>query len=150
MGNYVSDQKNARFFGLKFSRNTDQELIEQLEKQPNIQEYIKRLIREDMKKGANKMKFTIKPEFLDLWGSDAYEDTEITLDTVERCAAGWEKPLDEVLDQLNPVNYNAAVALMDDDLREEIHADLSPCSEAAFLVEYAKRHEQKYGQPFEY
>lgn len=50
MGNYVSDQKNARFFGLKLSRNTDAELIEYLESQPNIQEYLKNLIREDMKK----------------------------------------------------------------------------------------------------
>lgn len=51
MGNYASDQKNARFFGLKLSRTTDKELIERLESQPNIQEYLKRLIREDMKGG---------------------------------------------------------------------------------------------------
>ena len=50
MGNYVSDQKNTRFFGLKLSRNTDKELIEWLEAQPNIQESIKRLIREEIKK----------------------------------------------------------------------------------------------------
>ena len=50
MGNYASDQKNARFFGLKLSRNTDKEIIEHLEQQANIQEYLKRLIREDMKK----------------------------------------------------------------------------------------------------
>ena len=49
MGNYASDQKNARFFGLKLSRNTEPELIEWLESQQNIQEYLKRIIREDMK-----------------------------------------------------------------------------------------------------
>jgi len=50
VGNYASDQKNARFFGLKLSRSTDKELIERLEAQENIQEYLKRLIREDIKK----------------------------------------------------------------------------------------------------
>ena len=50
MGNYSSDQKTSRFFGLKLNRNTDAELIQQLESQQNIQEYLKRLIREDMKK----------------------------------------------------------------------------------------------------
>lgn len=50
MGNYASDQKCSRFFGLKLSRNTDKEMIEHLEGQANIQEYLKKLIREDMAK----------------------------------------------------------------------------------------------------
>lgn len=44
MGNYDSDKRNARFFGLKFSRTTDKELIDRLESQQNIQEYLKCLI----------------------------------------------------------------------------------------------------------
>lgn len=54
MGNATSDRKNARCFSLKFSRNTDKDLIEHLEKQESIQAYIKRLIREDMKRIAQK------------------------------------------------------------------------------------------------
>ena len=50
MGTYASDQKTSRFFGLKLNRNTDKELIAHLERQQNIQEYLKRLIREDMRK----------------------------------------------------------------------------------------------------
>ena len=50
MGNRASDQKNSRCFSLKLSRNTDKELIEHLEKQDNIQAYIKQLIREDIKR----------------------------------------------------------------------------------------------------
>ena len=50
MGNYASDQKNARFFGLKLSRTTDKDLIEHLEAQESIQTYLKQLIREDMQK----------------------------------------------------------------------------------------------------
>ena len=50
MGNYASDQKTSRFFGLKLNRNTDKDLIQHLESQPNIQEYLKRIIRDDIKK----------------------------------------------------------------------------------------------------
>ena len=52
MGNYASDQKTSRFFGLKLNRNTDKDLISQLEQQANIQEYLKKLIREDMKRNG--------------------------------------------------------------------------------------------------
>ncbi len=44
--------------------------------------------------------------------------------------------------------YDAAVALMDDEIREAVHADLAPCSELEFLEEYIRRHEAKYGEPF--
>lgn len=44
--------------------------------------------------------------------------------------------------------YDQAVALMDDEIREEVHQDLAPCTEAEFLTEYMKRHEEKYGVPF--
>lgn len=44
--------------------------------------------------------------------------------------------------------YNASVMLMDDELREEIHDDLAPCTEEAFLAEYCKRHEAKFGEDF--
>jgi hypothetical protein len=50
MGNYNSDQKNARFFGLKLSRNTDAALIEKLESVDSIQKYIKDLIRKDIER----------------------------------------------------------------------------------------------------
>lgn len=33
------------------------------------------------------------------------------------------------------INYNAAVELMDDELREEVHADLAPCTEQEFFAE---------------
>lgn len=44
--------------------------------------------------------------------------------------------------------YAAAVALMDDEIREAVHADLAPCTEQEFLAEYMARHEQKFGVPF--
>ena len=48
MGNYESDKKNARFFGLKLFLNKDAQLIKRLESVPNKQEYIKALIRADI------------------------------------------------------------------------------------------------------
>lgn len=54
MGNYQSDKKAMRFFGLKLSKNTDKEIIEQLEKQESVQAYIKKLIREDIRKECQK------------------------------------------------------------------------------------------------
>ena len=45
-------------------------------------------------------------------------------------------------------DFEAAVALMDDDLREAVHRDLAPCSNEAFLREYERRHREKYGEDF--
>lgn len=56
MGNYNSDRKNARFYGLKLSRNTDGELIDHLGKQGNVQAYLKNLIKNDMTKEEGKMR----------------------------------------------------------------------------------------------
>ena len=44
------DAKTARYISLKLNTNTDRDLIQHLESQENIQGYLKRLIREDMKK----------------------------------------------------------------------------------------------------
>ena len=47
------------------------------------------------------------------------------------------------------VDFDAAVNLMDDEIREAVHADLAPCTDQKFMDEYARRHEEKYGQSFE-
>lgn len=44
--------------------------------------------------------------------------------------------------------YNAAVALMDDEIRERLHDRLAPCTEEEFLSAYMEEHEKKYGVPF--
>ena len=45
--------------------------------------------------------------------------------------------------------YNIAVELMDDEIREKLHAELSPCSELEFLEAYMIVHEEKFDTPFE-
>lgn len=44
------DRKNTKLVGMKLNRNTDADILSFLEKQENIQGYLKRLIREDIKK----------------------------------------------------------------------------------------------------
>lgn len=46
------------------------------------------------------------------------------------------------------VNFDACVNLMDDEIREAIHAELAPCTEQEFLNAYVDRHYDKYGEQF--
>ena len=45
-------------------------------------------------------------------------------------------------------NYVAAVNLMDDGIREQLHADLAPCSDLEFLTAYMEMHYNQYGEAF--
>lgn len=44
--------------------------------------------------------------------------------------------------------YEAAVALMDDEIREELHAEMMGCTTEEFLRAYEARHLEKYGEEF--
>ena len=37
---------------------------------------------------------------------------------------------------------------MDDEIREEVHRKMAPCSEQEFMDAYAKAHHEKYGEEF--
>ena len=37
------------------------------------------------------------------------------------------------------INFETAVNLMNDDIREELHSEIAPCSEQEFFDEYCKR-----------
>lgn len=47
------------------------------------------------------------------------------------------------------INYDAAVNLMDDGIREELNSKFAPCSEQKFFDEYCKVHAEKYGEEWE-
>ena len=47
------------------------------------------------------------------------------------------------------IEWNTAVNLMDDDLREELNANLAPCTEQEFFEAYEKAHENKFGEEWE-
>ena len=48
------EKEYIRRYGLKYNINTDADIIEQLNKQPSMQGYIKRLIREDIARNQGK------------------------------------------------------------------------------------------------
>lgn len=90
--------------------------------------------------------YKINPDYVDLWGEDA--GAELTTDEIEMIAHGWETTVEDIIDQLEPVNYKAAVELMDDDIRESLHNGPVSYTDAHFLWEYCKRHLEKFGEPF--
>jgi len=45
--------------------------------------------------------------------------------------------------------YNAAVNMMDDGIREELHRELAPCSDLEFMEAYMRAHEEKFGEEFQ-
>ena len=47
------------------------------------------------------------------------------------------------------INYDAAVQLMDDEIREELHAQLAPCTEQEFFTAYEAAHAEKFGEEWE-
>ena len=49
---------------------------------------------------------------------------------------------------INSGLFEAAVMLMDDDIREELNGEISPCSEYEFLITYMERHAERYGIDF--
>ena len=48
----------------------------------------------------------------------------------------------------NEVSMDAAVMLMDDEIREAVNFDIAPCTEQALADEDRKRHLEKYGEDF--
>ena len=47
------------------------------------------------------------------------------------------------------INFDAAGALMDDDIREDLSMELAPCTDQEFFSAYEARHEEKYGEEWE-
>lgn len=46
------------------------------------------------------------------------------------------------------LDFEAATQLMDDDLREQVHAELAPCEPESFLSRYQELHQDRYGAAF--
>ena len=45
----------------------------------------------------------------------------------------------------NTIDFDAAVSLMDDEIREELNAKIGGCSEQEFLDAYVQEHAKKFG-----
>lgn len=48
------------------------------------------------------------------------------------------------------IDYDYAVEMMDDDIREKLHRELVPCSEQDFFTAYESEHILKYGELWEF
>lgn len=48
----------------------------------------------------------------------------------------------------NPIDFSAAIMLMDDDLRDQAHSELAPCTDQMFVDRYCELHAAKYGKQF--
>lgn len=47
------------------------------------------------------------------------------------------------------IDFDAAVQLMDDDVREAVHDELAPCTEQEFFTAYETAHFAKFGEEWE-
>ena len=47
------------------------------------------------------------------------------------------------------IDFEVAVSLMDDEIREDLNRELAPCSEQEFFSAYEKAHAEKYGEEFQ-
>lgn len=47
------------------------------------------------------------------------------------------------------IDFETAVSMMDDDIRESVHAELAPCTEQEFFAAYETAHAAKYGEEWE-
>lgn len=48
----------------------------------------------------------------------------------------------------NEIDFQAAVTVMDEELREQVNSMLAPCTDQQFIEAYAEAHEAKYDEPF--
>lgn len=48
----------------------------------------------------------------------------------------------------NEIDFDVAVELMDEDIRDRLHITMEPCSNQEFMDAYAKVHADKYDEEF--
>ena len=58
----------------------------------------------------------------------------------------YERFIDEAIEMIE--YFDAAVELMDDEIREEVHDELAPCTDLEFLAAYIEKHYEMYGEIF--
>ena len=79
--------------------------------------------------------------------NDAYDDEG--LDYISESLWNiWCRYDDTIREIIENGNFASAAELMDDEIREQIHAEYAPCSEYIFLLEYMFRHFRKYQKEF--
>jgi len=83
-----------------------------------------------------------------LTGMNKTAAVELAVAQLSQSLTGAEMSNEQnVINQYGEVlNFAAAVNLMDDDLREQIHNDMAPCSNQEFFDAYVNAHAEKFGE----
>lgn len=94
----------------------------------------------------------------DLDHVDSIEEIETTAEDLEKVFNDTVKKYQDIYDAENhlvsnmngtKINYESAVELMDDDIREYLHRTIAPCTEQEFFTAYEAEHKKKYGEVWE-
>lgn len=109
------DRTHMKQFLLKFHLVNDADVIEKLSSVPNMQGYVRQLVRQDLARTDSAPKteteekhmiYHIKPEYLDMWeGGDtpSNPDRIITEEDLRTFSEEWETPIETLLEQLVPI-----------------------------------------------
>ena len=98
-------------------------------------------------------KFIIAINTGDYWnGGRNRAEAEATLDWLMHVGNVTEEDEPEIFctdeQEHRMENWESIVEMMDDEIREQVHAELAPCTDEEFLERYCELHEQKYVEPF--
>lgn len=113
---------------------------------------------------VNQMSTLARSAYLGTDPLDVYEDFNVTGQNAFwivdadgehyfESAAALEKDLEDRADMVFlpdgcEISFRAAVALMDDEIREQVHTEKAPCFPQDFLDRYCELHEEKYDEAF--
>ena len=56
------------------------------------------------------MIYKVKPEYFSEWGEDVNEETVITEQELERLSREWDKPIEELISELLPMEFGVSLA----------------------------------------
>lgn len=90
----------------------------------------------------------LKKRFFEFCRKEAINPSELIRQWIQDWIKRKEAERVKVILHGHEVDFEAAVMLMDDQLREELHRELAPCAPQEFLDEYVRRHRAKYGEDF--
>lgn len=81
----------------------------------------------------------------EMYGEDADDET-----VNEIWDAYWRGDVGTVINSWGvAVDFKSAVNMMDDDIREQLHREITPCTQQAFFDAYADEHEAVFGEEWE-
>lgn len=77
-------------------------------------------------------------------------------DLCEECAAEYDsrrptatEGMTDAAKMISAYRWETIVHYMDDDIREQVHRELAPCSNEEFLARYLELHREKHGEDYQ-